>query len=206
MENHRRKSPSKKMKHPNPKLNANFYLQQDVVLIARQLLGKILVSPIDDQRVSGRIIETEAYGGVSDRASHAYGGRYTKRTQTLFEQGGIAYVYLCYGMHSLFNVVTNQKGTPHAVLIRAIKPLEGIEKMLQRRGKLKADASLCKGPATLTQALGITKDHNALSLLGDILWIEEGNIRKGEKIIATPRIGVDYAKEDALLPWRFSLC
>lgn len=187
------------------KLKKSFYQQEDVVLLARSLLGKILFSNIDHELTAGRIVETEAYGGNTDRASHAFGGRYTERTKTLYKAGGISYVYLCYGMHALFNVVTHKKGTPHAVLIRALEPLKGTDVMLQRRGKKTIDSTLCSGPGTLTKALAISREHNEVSLLGKLLWIEEGELLNDEEIIASPRIGVDYAKEDALLPWRFCL-
>jgi DNA-3-methyladenine glycosylase len=187
------------------KLTNSFYQQEDVIFLARSLLGKVLCSNIGSKLTSGRIVETEAYAGITDRASHAYGGRNTKRTQTLYEAGGIAYVYLCYGMHALFNVVTHKKGTPHAVLIRAIEPLQGAEIMLQRRGKKNIDPSLCSGPGTLTKALGISTKLNGTSLLGNTLWIEECEMPTTAEITASPRIGVDYAKEDALLPWRFCL-
>ncbi len=197
MENHARKTAKK--------LSKSFFLQEDVVSIAQSLLGKVLISHLDGQLTSGIIVETEAYAGVSDRASHAYNGRYTERTKTLYEEGGIAYVYLCYGMHLLFNVVTHKKGTPHAVLIRGLQPLDGIGIMLRRRKKKEVDATLCSGPGTLTKALGISLKHNSISLTGNQIWIEEGATVDQHEILVSCRIGVDYAKEDALLPWRFCL-
>src|SRR5688572_30262214 len=116
------------------KLQQSFYLRNDVVKIARELLGKVLVTNWDNEYTSGRIVETEAYAGEVDRASHASKGR-TARTSVIFEEGGIAYVYLCYGIHEMFNIVTNKAGVPHAILIRAVEPIDGIDIMLQRTGK-----------------------------------------------------------------------
>ena len=186
------------------KLGKAFYLQQDVVGAARSLIGKVLVTRFDDRTTAGIITETEAYAGASDKASHAYGNRRTKRTETMFAEGGTAYVYLCYGIHHLFNVVTNQKDVPHAVLIRGVHPVEGIEYMQERRGKKKQTGKLAAGPGTLTEALGIRTAHDGADLLGDRIFIEDRNIEVAEhRIEATPRIGIDYAGEDALLPYRF---
>lgn len=181
-------------------LSSNFYQRDDVVLIAKQLLGKCLFSSIDDVVTGGIIIETEAYCGPDDRACHAFNYRRTTRTEVMFHNGGIVYVYLCYGMHNMLNVVTASSGTPHAILIRSIFPTHGIEAMLKRRRK----KNLTNGPGTLCQALGITREHNGLSLQGPLLWIEEsGRDFDPKEIQATPRIGVDYAGEHARLPWRF---
>lgn len=186
------------------RLENDFYQRTDVVQIARELLGKELITNIDGELTSGIITETEAYNGIVDRASHAYGGRFTPRTQTMYEEGGVCYVYLCYGIHHLFNVVTNIDGVPHAVLIRNIKPLKGLETILQRRNKKRIDKTLSTGPGTLSQALGIKTLHNGLSLSDDTIWIEDAGVKINAKDIATtPRIGVDYAGEDALLPYRF---
>lgn len=177
-----------------------FYQSSDVVLLGQKLLGKRLFSRIDGVLTGGIIVETESYAGINDRASHAFNDRRTKRTEPMYKQGGISYVYLCYGMHALLNVVTGEKDLPHAVLIRAILPEVGIETMQKRRNQTSLK-NLASGPAKLTQALGITLKHNTLPLQSDLLWIEEGifisSIEKG------PRIGVEYAKEDALLPYRF---
>lgn len=189
-----------------PKLPLTFYQQDDVLDISRKLLGKYLFSCFDNKLTGGMIIETEAYRGPEDRASHAYGMRKTKRTEVMYQTGGICYVYLCYGIHSLFNVITNQEGIPHAILIRAIQPLVGIETMLQRRHKQKIDCNLTSGPGTLTQALGINVMHNGLPLNGSRIWIEDKGIQiQKSEIEELPRVGVDYAGEDALLPWRFRL-
>jgi DNA-3-methyladenine glycosylase len=160
----------------------------------------VLFSCIDGQKTAGVITETEAYLGIDDRACHAYGGRRTARTEIMYQAGGVAYIYLCYGIHHLFNVVTAEEGTPHAVLIRGLRPLHGIDLMKTRR---RAKEPLCSGPGTVTQALGITTLHNGIPLLGNLLWIEDPGM-VFDQIATTPRIGVDYAKEDAFLPYRFT--
>lgn len=179
-----------------------FYLHEDVVQVAKDLLGKVIVTKIDGITASGIITETEAYAGITDKASHAYGGRRTNRTEIMYAQGGVAYVYLCYGIHHLFNVVTNMQDIPHAVLIRAVEPLKGIDTMLQRRKKEKILPQLTAGPGAMSMALGIQTSHTGLSLSKGIITLHDEGI-KVENIIATTRIGVDYAKEDALLPYRF---
>lgn len=183
------------------KLPLDFYLRDDVVQISRELLGCYLYSSIGGALTGGKIIETEAYRGAEDRACHAHKNRRTPRTEVMFHCGGVSYVYLCYGLHNLLNVVTNQEGIPHAILIRAIEPISGIETMLKRRKKEKIDKTLTSGPGSVARALGIDRQLNGFSFLGETLWIEKGE--KPKKIRATPRIGVDYAGEDAKLPWRF---
>jgi len=194
------------------KLPLEFYLSNDVVSLSKKLLGKFLVSFLPLKKgyprvlTAGMIVETEAYAGVEDKASHAYNNRFTQRTSTMYKQGGIAYIYLCYGIHSLFNVVTGQKGIPNAILIRAIEPYEGIEFMLKRRGKKEINHTLTSGPGALTSALGITVKYNGTSLNGDSIWIEDRGIKvQNNQIIASPRIGVGYAEEDAFLPYRFQI-
>ncbi len=185
-------------------LPESFYTRNDVVQIARDLLGKILSSHFDGVLTAGRIVETEAYNGVIDRASHAFGGRRTKRTEVMYGNGGITYVYFTYGMHHLFNVVTNKVDVPHAVLIRALEPMIGMEEMLLRTNKQRADYTLTKGPGNVAKALGITTKHTGYSLMGNQLFIAEDGFKIEEgNIIATPRIGVAYAREDALLLFRF---
>lgn len=187
-------------------LPKSFYIREDVVSIARDLLGKVLVTNIDGQTTSGMIVETEAYVGVNDKASHAYGGRRTKRTEIMYHEGGVAYVYLCYGIHHLFNVVTNIEGVPHAVLIRAVEPLENIPLMLERRSKPGQDTTLTAGPGAMSQALGIKTGHTGLALNTDPIYIEDrAMIIKDSSIEKRSRVGVAYAKEDALLPYRFSI-
>ncbi|MEM9299872.1 MAG: DNA-3-methyladenine glycosylase [Bacteroidota bacterium] len=190
------------MDNNNRRLGADFYINTNVCEVAKNLLGKTLISQIDGVRTSGIIVETEAYS-YKEKACHAYMNRNTKRTYVLFGEGGMAYVYLCYGIHKLLNIVTNVEGTAEAVLIRAIEPQEGIEFMIQRRGLLKKGYNLTSGPGKLSQALGITMKQNNTTLFGDQLWIEDGKTNRAE-IEASPRIGVAYAEEDALLPWRFS--
>ena len=186
------------------KLDYYFYNRTDVVNIARELLGKVLVTQWNGVVTSGRIVETEAYRGVTDRASHAWNGRRTGRTEIMYDEGGKGYVYLCYGIHHLFNVVTNIKDTPHAVLVRAVEPLEGISTMLQRTGKKKPDRTLTSGPGNVSKALGLLVSHSGVSLLEEAVFIaDDGYALKKKDIIATTRIGVDYAGEDALLPYRF---
>lgn len=186
------------------KLPLSFYLRNDVVQIAKELLGKILVTRFNDVLTAGRIVETEAYNGAVDKASHAYKNRRTNRTEIMFDEGGKAYVYLCYGIHYLFNVVTNKKEIPHAVLIRSIMPLMSIEQMLLRTGKSKLDNTLTKGPGNVCKALGIYTQHTGLSLLEEELFIADDGYRvQKERIGITSRIGVAYAAEDALLPYRF---
>jgi DNA-3-methyladenine glycosylase len=186
------------------KLDNSFYHRQSVVTVARDLLGKVLVTSFDGQRTSGRIVEVEAYNGVIDRASHAWSGRRTRRTEIMYAPGGAAYVYLIYGIHHLFNVVTNKKDIPHAVLVRALEPMEGIPVMLQRTGKPSLDYTLTRGPGNLSRAMGLLTLHTGASLLGDAIFIGDDGYRpKRTDIVAGPRIGVDYAGEDAALPYRF---
>ena len=185
------------------KVSLEFYVCEDVVKISRELLGKVLCTKLNGQVTKAIITETEAYAGVSDKASHAYGGRRTKRTEPLYARGGTAYVYLCYGIHHLFNVVTNKTGTPHAVLIRAGNSLEGRE-LMRTRNKRHSDKTLLTGPGSLSQALGITTELTGSSLLGDQIWIEDRKIAvAAEDITAGPRVGIDYAEEDATRPYRF---
>ncbi|TDH26549.1 DNA-3-methyladenine glycosylase [Segetibacter sp. 3557_3] len=186
------------------KLPAAFYERTDVVTIARELIGKILATRFDGKLTAGRIVETESYNGVVDKASHASGGRRTNRTEIMYENGGVAYVYLCYGIHQLFNVVTNVKDTPHAVLIRALEPVAGIEQMLLRSFKAVHGFDLTRGPGNVSKALGIRTHHTGVDLRGDEMFIvDDGFSYAASLVIATPRIGVDYAGEDALLPYRF---
>lgn len=186
------------------KLTADFYQRRNVLTVSKDLLGKILVSRWEGAETSGRIVEVEAYQGITDRASHAYGGRRTTRNEIMYAQGGMAYVYLCYGIHHLFNVVTNNQEVPHAILVRALEPLQGVQTMLQRTGKKKADHTLTRGPGNVSKAMGIHTGHSRLSLLGNELFIADDGFRyRKAEMASSPRIGVDYAGEDALLPYRF---
>lgn len=196
------------------KLEKDFYLREDVVQISRELLGKYLFTKINGKLTAGIITETEAYAGEIDKASHAYNNRRTNRTEIMFAEGGVSYVYLCYGIHHLFNVVTSFRDQPHAVLIRAIKPAEGIKTILERR-KLEPSKNninlvtsgkkkIAGGPGTVSQALGIQTVHSGLDLTRNTIWIEDKRINIPPKdIVVGPRVGVDYAGEDAKLPYRF---
>ncbi len=186
-------------------LSADFYLGEDVTRIARSLLGKVLYTKHKGELTAGIIVETEAYCGAIDRASHAYPSRLTRRNSVMFGEGGHAYVYLIYGIHYLFNIVTNRKGRADAVLIRALEPIKGIDIMLARRQK-KELSRITSGPGMLSKAMGIDRDLYGLSVLGGRVWVEDQGFSPGPgEIVATTRVGVDYAAEDALLPWRFYL-
>jgi DNA-3-methyladenine glycosylase len=186
------------------KLTASFFLRTDVVRISRDLLGKCLCSRIGNSRVTaGIIVETEAYAGARDRASHAYKNKRTGRTEVMFRRGPVAYVYFCYGLHWLFNIITNVEGIPHAVLVRAIQPVRGFDLMVERRGGNKPGCRVASGPGAVAQALGIRGCHSGENLLGRRIWIEEGIKVLPGMICASPRVGVAYAGRDARLPWRF---
>ena len=187
------------------KLPLSFYLREDVVLIAKELLGKVLVTAWDGEKTSGRIVETEAYAGELDRASHASKGR-TERTEVMFGAGGRAYVYLCYGIHQMFNIVTATEGQPHAILIRAVEPIEGKEIMLERTGKKKWDNTITSGPGRVGKAFGFHTSQCGLSLASDELYIADDGFQvKEEDIVSSPRIGVDYAGEHAEWHYLFYL-
>lgn len=186
------------------KLPISFYRQKNVCTVAKALLGKVLVTAFEGKITAGRIVETEAYNGIVDKASHAWNGRRTDRTAIMYAPGGVSYVYLCYGIHHLFNVVTNEAEIPHAVLIRALEPLRGMEYMLERTRKIKPDLSLTRGPGNVTKAMGIRTHHSGISLQEEELFIAADTFTlKSTQLLATPRIGVDYAGEDAALPYRF---
>ncbi len=187
------------------RLKRDFYTRADTLRVARELLGKRLVVPAEmGARASGRVVEVEAYLGAEDKAAHSFGGRRTRRTETMFGVGGTAYVFFVYGMHHQFNVVTGPEGQPHAVLVRAVEPEEGIELMRGRRPVSK-ERELTSGPGKLCRALGIdlSFDGEDLTTRGRV-WLEETGVEfKPEEIATGPRIGVAYAAEDALKPWRF---
>jgi DNA-3-methyladenine glycosylase len=189
------------------KLPVSYYLSEDVVALAKNLIGKYLYTCIDENKVTGGIItETEAYEGITDKASHAYNNRRTKRTEVMYSTGGVAYVYLCYGMHALFNIVTNKKDIPHAILIRAIYPTDGLNIMLHRANKTKITKDFANGPGKVAKILGINTNHSGTKLTNTTVWLEDKGIYfNNNEIKATKRIGVDYAMEDALLPYRFIL-
>jgi len=190
------------------KLTKDFFIKQEPLVIAKALLGKTLVTKIDGKLTSGIIIETEAYLAPEDKASHAFNNKKTPRNQAMFLEGGIAYVYLCYGLHSMFNIVTGTHNVPHGILIRSIRPQIGIDTMLVRRNL----TSLCKnftiGPGKTTQALGIKCAHNAIDLTANEIWLEDNQSPRqiaSNSIITTPRIGINYAQEYKDKPWRFLL-
>ena len=188
------------------RLTTSFYTRTDVVQISKDLLGKVLVTNINHQITSGIIVETEAYKAPEDKASHAYNNRLTERTKVMFEEGGIAYVYLCYGIHHMFNVVTGEQGMPHAILIRAIEPLDNIPLMLERRNRPKVNRQLTGGPGVLGKALGITTSLTGTSLINSnsLIWLEDRGISFSDsEIIASPRVGIDYAEECVDWNWRF---
>ncbi len=200
------------------KLSQEFYLRKDVLKITEELIGKFLVTNFNNELTSGMIVEAEAYNGPVDKASHAYNNRRTKRNEVMYATGGVAYVYLCYGIHHLFNVVTNQEGIPHAILIRAVIPTDGVQVILKRRkprnsagsrriaGQNKIAKKISDGPGTLSTALGITTVHSGVPLSEDLIWIEDRGIKfKKKDILTSARIGIDYAGEDAKLPYRFRL-
>lgn len=183
-------------------LPCDFYLNQPVETIAQKLLGKVLCTHIEGITTKGVIVETEAYSGSNDRASHSYRGKKTERNKSMFMKGGISYVYQCYGIHFMFNIVCNERQAD-AVLIRAIQPTEGIEEMRQRRGGHIKDQQLTSGPGKLSKSLGIVKIHDRIPLNGSVIWIEDGEPLHLDQIEKDRRVGVDYAGEDALKPWRF---
>ncbi|MGB3848619.1 MAG: DNA-3-methyladenine glycosylase [Tunicatimonas sp.] len=186
-------------------LPKSFYQRSDVVQISREFLGKYLFADIDGELAGGKIVETEAYAHVGDQACHSHLNRRTTRTEVMFRPGGVAYVYKVYGFHYLFNMITNVVDKADAVLVRAIEPTLGWETMQRRRSLTGVVPRLTAGPGMLTQALGITKQHYGLPLTtGETIWIEDrGETVADEDVLASPRVGIDYAGEDALLPWRF---
>ncbi len=185
-------------------LNGAFYQRSSVCRIAQELLGKGLFTKIDGKITGGRIVETEAYSW-KERGCHAYNNRKTARNAVMFDDGGLAYVYLCYGIHHLFNVVTNREGRADAVLIRALEPMEGMDEMTRRAGTPKTKG-ITSGPGKLTRALGIDRSHNGMPLTSKNLWLSDvGSSVRKKDIVASPRIGIDYAGTDALLPWRFTI-
>lgn len=186
------------------KLPLSFYHRKDVVQIARELLGKIIITTFDGNLTSGRITETEAYVGLTDKASHSFGNRRTARNEHMYGAAGIAYVYICYGMHQMFNIVTNDKDVPDAILVRAVEPMKGVATMLKRTGKKKLDRTLTRGPGNVGKALGIFKHHSGLKLTSKEMYIVEDKFSLAEENIGTSiRIGVEGAGPDGLLPYRF---
>ena len=186
------------------KLPKDFYTRPNVVQIAQELLGKYLYTAVDGMLTGGMIVETEAYSGENDRACHAHMNRRTARTEIMYHEGGIAYVYLVYGIYNLFNIITNVEGKADAVLIRAIEPEIGTEEMLVRRNMPTIKPNLTAGPGVMSIALGVNRKHYGEDLTGNTIWLEDKGITLPEdNIMTVPRVGIDYAGDDALLPWRF---
>jgi len=194
-------------------LPTSFYTRKDVVLIGKELLGKYLYTLVDGEICGGMIVETEAYCGATDKACHAHLNKHTKRTEIMYAKGGVAYVYLCYGIHSMFNIVTNEKDWADAILIRAISAETGVETMLERRKMDVLKYNVTAGPGCLTKALAIDKTMNSCKLNGPQIWVCNQSVSTGEPsivlkdadIVCSPRVGIDYAGDDALLPWRFRI-
>jgi len=188
------------------KLPATYYQQNDVVDISRDLLGKKLFTRVGGLLTGGIIVETEAYRGPEDRGSHAYNSRRTARNEIMYAPGGVVYMYICYGIHDMLNIVTGAEGVSHAALIRAIEPIVGIDVMRMRRGVENDDRRLCKGPGALAKAFGLSKVHNGVPLDGDEVWIEDGELKpEGDAIVACPRIGLNIEEPYKSIPWRFYL-
>lgn len=186
------------------KIPLSFYARKDVVQIAKELIGKIVVTNFDGKITSGKIVETEAYVAITDKASHSFGNRRTARNEHMYSPAGTAYIYICYGMHQMLNIVTNDKDIPDAILIRAIEPLQGIDVMLKRTGKKELDKTLTRGPGNVGKALGIFKHHSGSHLLDDKIYLIEAKEKiSTDQIGISKRIGVEGAGADALLPYRF---
>ncbi|HET8859204.1 DNA-3-methyladenine glycosylase [Marivirga sp.] len=191
------------MKVAKKRLDYTFFENTDVVELAKMLLGKVICTNINGIYCEAMITETEAYAGRNDKACHAHMGRFTNRTSMMYEQGGKAYVYLCYGIHHLFNIVSNKKGQADAVLIRSVEPVSGLKYMMERRNVTKVSPQVFAGPGKISQALGISKKYNSEDLVvSEELFVVDHEIQIND-IVSTTRIGIDYAEEDALLPWRF---
>jgi DNA-3-methyladenine glycosylase len=186
------------------KLPLEFYLREDTLEVARDLLGKLLVvSDKKGRRVSGMIVEIEAYLGEIDKGAHSYGGRRTARNEITYAEGGHVYVFFVYGMYYQLNFVTGPTEHPHVCLIRAVEPVEGIDIMRKRRGKKMPDKNLTSGPGKLCIAFGIDRSLNGEHLLGERIWVEEYKNFAKKDIADGKRIGIDYAEEFADMPWRF---
>lgn len=188
-------------------LSRAYYQNQSTLFITQDLLGKLLVAEVEKgKRTIGRVVETEAYLAPEDQASHAYQYKYTKRTATMFSEGGVAYVYLCYGVHAMFNLITREAGLPHAILIRAVEPLEGLEYMMERRKMHTVKRTLTAGPGCLTEAMGIHRGLDATPLDGNTFWIaDDGTSPDPASVVTGPRIGIPSAGAYRDVPWRFYL-
>ncbi|MCW5893412.1 MAG: DNA-3-methyladenine glycosylase [bacterium] len=186
---------------------ARSFFLQPTLRVARALLGMVLVHDAPEGRTAGRIVEVEAYRGPGDRAAHTWNGRRTPRNEVMWGAPGHAYVYFVYGMHWCVNVTTQEAGVPEAVLIRALEPLVGLDRMRARRGlpATAPDWRLCRGPGALCQALGIGRTQNGADLRAGPLRLLDGTPVPARAVARTPRIGVGYAGAHAVLPWRFAL-
>lgn len=188
-------------------LDKSYFLNRDVLDLSKDLLGKSIETIFNGRLTSGIIVETEAYRAPEDKGSHAFGNKRTKRTETMFKEGGIAYVYLCYGIHHLFNIVVGPEDTAHAILIRAIEPLDGID-IMERRREVKSIKQYGNGPGKLSAALGIKTINNGAPLNQETSQIKIynlGNSYSADQIIESPRVGIAYADDWANKPWRFRL-
>ena len=185
-------------------LKKSFY-QRDTITVAKDLLGKLLVREINGEEIVCRIVETEAYDGPFDKASHAYKHRRTTRTEPMFHQGGISYVYLIYGMYHCFNIVTGEEGYPAAILIRAVEPIYGLETLKKNRPiKSTKRKDLTNGPGKLCQALQINKRLNGIDITkGELLWVLKEEQESTIRIESSPRVNIDYAEEYRDKRWRF---
>lgn len=193
------------------RLKREFYLR-DTLIVARELLGKYLIREHSGQLLVGRIVETEAYIGAIDKACHAYNGKKTPRTQTLYEQAGTSYVYLIYGMYDCMNVVTEPEGTAAAVLLRSVEIIQGIELSSCLRYEKEMSAlnksqlkNFSNGPGKLCKAMGITRLDNGIDLCNSSFHIADNGEKGDFKIRTSPRIGIDYAEEAKDFPWRFTI-
>ena len=186
------------------KLPLSFYNRKDVLEIARDMLGKIVVTNINGLITSGRIVETEGYTGIHDKASHAFNGKRTSRNEHMYHAAGTAYIYVCYGLHQMLNIVTNAENIPDAILIRAIEPLDGLDIMAQRTGKKRTDLTITRGPGNVGKALGIHKSYSGIHLLDEVIYLTQDGFKlEQDSIGISSRVGVESAGADALLPYRF---
>lgn len=186
------------------RLTQAFYDRTDVVKIARELLGKVVVTNINNRLTSGRIVETEAYVAFIDKASHSFGGKRTTKNEHMYAAAGTTYIYICYGIHQMLNFVTNKSGIPDAVLIRAVEPLKGVDIMAERTGKKESDYSITKGPGNVGKALGVFKHMSGIHLTDNQIYVcDDGFNIEDAGIGVSERIGVGGAGKDARLPYRF---
>lgn len=190
----------------NKKLSLEFYRRDDTLKIASELLGKDLFTRIDEKICGGKIIETEAYCGPEDRGSHAFNDRRSPKNEMMYNSGGLVYMYICYGIHNMLNIVTGREGSSHAILIRAIEPHTGLDLMRERRNIFNKDQRLCQGPGALTEALGLTKKYNGFDILGDEIWISDSEQSiPNNQIMSSARIGMNFEGHYKYIPWRFYL-